>query len=266
MARARTRRRFLECFEPSARRTTGVMMRETPTDAGSRGAGSRAEEAIAHLRRARARRARPARSCATGTRRVGAGAGGRQRTRDEPGAGWAGRGVVAGSGADATSARPHLGPPSARRPQNSTTCASPASSPRARACAARRSTTAKSAAFGGAIPSARFTASETSDASSNKSGLVRLALESGAKAVDEISNPAQSPRGGCQMVPNIQTGILISSRRRRVVFFFRSATPRTRQRGERGEKDRARSKKNRLRACARAGFGSTRAPPKVARR
>ena len=170
-------------------------MRETPTDAGSRGAGSRAEEAIAHLRRARARRARPARSCATGTRRVG----GRQRTRDEPGAGWAGRGVVAGSGADATSARPHLGPPSARRPQNSTTCASPASSPRARACAARRSTTAKSAAFGGAIPSARFTASETSDASS-KSGLVRLALESGAKAVDEITNPAQSPRGGCQMV------------------------------------------------------------------
>ena len=237
------------------------MMRETPTDAGSRGAGSRAEEAIAHLRRARARRARPARSCATGTRRVG----GRQRTRDEPGAGWAGRGVVAGSGADATSARPHLGPPSARRPQNSTTCASPASSPRARACAARRSTTAKSAAFGGAIPSARFTASETSDASSNKSGLVRLALESGAKAVDEITNPAQSPRGGCQMVPNIQTGILIYSRRRRVVFFFRSATPRTRQ-GASAEKKIAREAKKTDCAPVLAPAAPAHVLPKVARR
>jgi hypothetical protein len=69
--------------------------------------------------------------------------------------------------------------------------------------------------------------------------------------VDEISNPAQSPRGGCQMVRGIQTGILISSRRRRVVFFSGLQLPERAKGRARRKRSRAAQKAQTARLCSR---------------
>ena len=264
-ARARSaiaERDFCVVDEPSARRTTGVMLRETPTDAGSRGAGSRAEEAIAHLRRARARRARPARSCATGTRAGGARRrpGRLERSTRPRRAPAAGRGVCSLAwrrrrGRDperaAVRARPAL-----RRGARTRACASPASA-RARAPAPRGGAAAKPPRSGARSRARAVHRPETSDASSNAPPQTRARPARSRWTKSQI--PRRVPAAVAKWCQTPDGDIDIFARRRRVVFFSGHASaPRTRQSRRRARKDRARSRRSRTRAPSLAPASAAR--------